>query len=168
MSQGIRTSAYGQCAIKAACEGKYIVHQLEDGKTYVQNSAEAVKKLATKMGWYGHWVGVTAPQVRGMVWVCVEDVQSDYNFHVHNAGTVPFEELKLNQGDEPTGPEEGDIATSDDIHWYQYEKLYLTGNEADLVKKMGEDNFWPNVWRFSDHGNYNLLRINLNQKGRRT
>jgi hypothetical protein len=59
--------------------------------------------------------------------------------------------------DEPDEPEESDITTEDDEHWYQDGKLYYTGNRAGLKKKMDRDQFWPNVWVISDHGNSILI-----------
>ena len=61
-------------------------------------------------------------------------------------------------------PEGGDIATEDHIHWYQYGKLVLTvgidnDHNAALRKHMADNNFWPDVWWISDHGNANLLTL---------
>lgn len=57
---------------------------------------------------------------------------------------------------EPDGPEEPDedsITTEDGIHWYQYGKLYHTGDRKSLEAKMDKDQFWPSVYSVSDHGN---------------
>lgn len=62
--------------------------------------------------------------------------------------------------DEPEQePEEGDITTEDREHWYQYGKLYLEGNEAELRAKMEADKFWPSVWFISDHGNAHPITL---------
>lgn len=68
------------------------------------------------------------------------------------------EEAELDRYD----PENGDIATEDHIHFYQYGKLYLTVPEdrdyrAQLALKMEADKFWPNVFFISDHGNTHLI-----------
>lgn len=60
--------------------------------------------------------------------------------------------------DEPE-VEEGDITTEDHTRWYQYDKLYFTGDEKGLLKKMNKDKFWPNVWFISDHGNAHLVTL---------
>ncbi len=60
--------------------------------------------------------------------------------------------------DEPE-VEEGDITTEDHTRWYQYGKLYFTGDEKGLLKKMNKDKFWPNVWFVSDHGNAHLVTL---------
>lgn len=54
-------------------------------------------------------------------------------------------------------PEEGDITTEDHHKWYQYGKLYVTGDEDDVRAKMDEERFWPNLWWISDHGNAHLI-----------
>jgi hypothetical protein len=61
--------------------------------------------------------------------------------------------------DEPDEPEEDDITTSDHRRWYQSGKLYFTGDEKGLKKKMAKDKFWPNVWFISDHGNAHLVSL---------
>lgn len=61
--------------------------------------------------------------------------------------------------DEPDEPEEDDITTSDHKRWYQSGKLYFTGDEKGLKKKMAKDKFWPNVWFISDHGNAHLITL---------
>lgn len=82
--------------------------------------------------------------------------------------------------DEFEEPEEGDLITSDHIHFYQYRKLVLTIKAKERGKKFGEwietngpasgkvmwkkieeymkqDRFWPNVWFISDRGNAHLM-----------
>ena len=60
--------------------------------------------------------------------------------------------------DEPE-VEEGDITTEDHTRWYQYGKLYFTGGEKGLKRKMDKDQFWPNVFWVSDHGNAHLVTL---------
>jgi hypothetical protein len=60
--------------------------------------------------------------------------------------------------------EEGDITTSDGTTFYQDGKLYLRASDPDsasreLRAKMDADQFWPNVWMISDHGN--VIRFGL-------
>ena len=54
---------------------------------------------------------------------------------------------------ESNEPEEDSITTEDDTHWYQYGKLYHTGDAESLKAKMDRDGFWPSVYSVSDHGN---------------
>lgn len=64
---------------------------------------------------------------------------------------------------------EGDYVTEDYIHFYQYGKLVLTIPMVDefspddwtshIKQHMEENNFYPNVWWVSDHGNANLLSL---------
>ena len=61
--------------------------------------------------------------------------------------------------DEPDEPEEDDITTTDHQHWYQSGKLYFTGDEEGLMRKMNQDNFWPDVWFISDHGNAHRITL---------
>jgi predicted nucleic acid-binding Zn-ribbon protein len=53
--------------------------------------------------------------------------------------------------------DEDSIQTEDDEHWYQYGKLYFTGDRSELKAKMDADSFWPNVFSVSDHGNAHLI-----------
>lgn len=62
-----------------------------------------------------------------------------------------------NESIEDEEPEEGDITTEDHEHWYQYGKLYFTGDYDGLKKKMDVNKFWPNVFFISDHGNAHLV-----------
>jgi hypothetical protein len=55
--------------------------------------------------------------------------------------------------DDMDEPQEDDIVTSDDEHWYQYGKLVVIGDRSDVKKFMNREKFWPNVWVISDHGN---------------
>jgi len=60
------------------------------------------------------------------------------------------------RGDEP---EEDDIVTTDHRRWYQSGKIYVTGDEKALRRKMDKDKFWPNVWFISDHGNAHRMTL---------
>lgn len=65
--------------------------------------------------------------------------------------------------------QEDDYVTYDHIHFYQYGKLAVTIPMEDefnpedwrpYIKQHMEDNqFFPNVWWVSDHGNANLLSL---------
>jgi len=74
----------------------------------------------------------------------------------------PTEEDMYMQEKEPELPEEGDITTEDHENWFQYGKLYYTGNETGLKAKMEEDQFFPNVWFISAHGNAHLITLDKN------
>jgi hypothetical protein len=74
------------------------------------------------------------------------------------------QELGSDEYDQEAGDDEydhnaGDISTQDDIHWYQYGRLYVTGTRLQLCKKMIEDEFYPNVFVISDHGNAHLIDL---------
>jgi hypothetical protein len=61
-----------------------------------------------------------------------------------------------------TEPEEGDYTTGDHRKFYQYGKLVCEVPEdedwQDHVRRhMNKEQFWPNVWWISDHGNAHLL-----------
>lgn len=61
-------------------------------------------------------------------------------------------------------PEDGDITTSDHLRFYQYGKLWLEIDEDDdmwqqIETRMSRDNFYPNVWFISDHGNAHLINL---------
>lgn len=74
----------------------------------------------------------------------------------------------------PVEPQEDDYTTEDHIHFYQYGKLVVTvpkvilpgfkGDDCEVddwrphVKAhMDKEQFWPNVFWISDHGNAHLL-----------
>jgi hypothetical protein len=64
--------------------------------------------------------------------------------------------------EEPQEPEEGDLITEDHHHFYQDGKLVVVVPpehdwENKVCRYMDEENFWPNVWFLSDHGNYHPL-----------
>jgi hypothetical protein len=66
--------------------------------------------------------------------------------------------------DEPGEPEEGDYTTEDHRRFYQYGKLVVEvddGEEwAHAVKAhMDEEQFWPDVWFISDHGNAHIIEM---------
>jgi len=50
-------------------------------------------------------------------------------------------------------PEEGDVTTTDNEHWYADGRLYHEGDVKGLVDKMLSEGWFPNVWWISDHGN---------------
>lgn len=63
----------------------------------------------------------------------------------------------------PQAPEEGDYTTEDYRHFYQYGKLAVTTTpetfEQDLRAHMEQENFYPDVWVISDHGNAHLITL---------
>ncbi len=67
---------------------------------------------------------------------------------------------------ESSEPEEDDYTTEDHIHFYQSGKLAFTvpgGADGDHVAAlrahMEQEQFWPNVWFVSDHGNAHLIDL---------
>lgn len=59
-------------------------------------------------------------------------------------------------------PEEGDYTTADHEHFYQFGKLVFVVSEEEewpptLKAHMNCEQFWPNVWWISDHGNAHLI-----------
>lgn len=66
--------------------------------------------------------------------------------------------------EEFSDPEEGDYTTEDHRHFYQNRKLVVTVGEEDdwrpaVKAHMEAEQFWPNVWLISDHGNAHLLSM---------
>jgi hypothetical protein len=65
--------------------------------------------------------------------------------------------------EQPDEPEEGDLTTENFCEWFQDGKKVLvceTDEWATEVKAyMDRDQFWPNVWWISDHGNPHLLTL---------
>jgi hypothetical protein len=70
--------------------------------------------------------------------------------------------------EEPTEPEEGDLVTEDHRKFYEHEgtkrKPVLELDEDEDWKEavkayMEREQFWPNCWLRSDHGNYHLLSL---------
>jgi hypothetical protein len=65
--------------------------------------------------------------------------------------------------EEPDEPEEGDLTTENFCEWFQNGRKVLvceTEQWATEVKAyMDKDQFWPNVWWISDHGNAHLLNL---------
>ncbi len=77
-----------------------------------------------------------------------------------NREWADFYDIELDP--ESVGPEEGDITSSDGLHWYQYGKLVLVIEEDDdrnekLIEFMDKSQFWPNCWNISYHGNCHLI-----------
>ena len=68
------------------------------------------------------------------------------------------------QEPEPSQPDDDDITTSDHQNWYQSGKLYFKGDEMGLRQKMNADQFWPNLWFISDHGNAHLISQEKNSE----
>lgn len=70
-----------------------------------------------------------------------------------------YDEPGIDTEPERDEPEEDDITTTDHRRWFQSGKLYFTGDEEGLKRKMEADHFWPNVWFISDHGNAHLITL---------
>jgi len=96
---------------------------------------------------------------------CIEDdkrqLEPGYKLHAepinYARGGGPKKESIREEEEDEFYQEGGDIASRDDEHWYQYGKLYFTGDRLGLKVKMDKDKFWPNVFTISDHGNSILL-----------
>lgn len=54
--------------VKAACQAKSIILNWDDALNADQNHCVAAKALATKLGWFGHWVGGKLPDI-STAWV---------------------------------------------------------------------------------------------------
>jgi len=66
-----------------------------------------------------------------------------------------------------TEPQEGDYTTEDYVNWYQDGKLVLqtlegANDKAALKAHMEKEQFYPNAWWISDHGNAHLLDLGNN------
>jgi hypothetical protein len=80
-----------------------------------------------------------------------------------------FPEPEDEEEDELTEPQDDDILTEDHRHFYQYHKLILTvpldddGEVEDWKPHMREylekEQFYPNIWWVSDHGNTHLISV---------
>jgi hypothetical protein len=82
----------------------------------------------------------------------------------------------LDDDGDPVEPEEGDYVTEDDescrrmrFHEYGTRRHLLTvyPDETDWVRAvkdhMEREQFWPNVWFLSDHGNWHLWRLSCDE-----
>jgi len=58
---------------------------------------------------------------------------------------------------EEAEPDEDSITTEDHQTWFQYGKVYHQGDANSLRRKMDKDQFWPDVFWISDHGNAHLI-----------
>ena len=72
--------------------------------------------------------------------------------------------VKMNNEVNFTEPEEGDYTTEDHRHFYQFGKLVVTVPDDDgydwrvfVSEHMEQEEYYPNVWFISDHGNAHLL-----------
>jgi hypothetical protein len=77
------------------------------------------------------------------------------------------EALREDPPQEPQEPEEGDLITYDHAKVYQDGKLVLETTPErfaqDVKAFMDGEQFWPNIWFISDHGNAHLL-TNLSEQ----
>lgn len=65
---------------------------------------------------------------------------------------------------EPSEPDEDEITTEDHRHFYCFRRCIVTVGDDDewqaAVKAwMEKEQYWPNVWFISDHGNAHLLSL---------
>ncbi len=65
---------------------------------------------------------------------------------------------------EPSEPQDDDYTTEDHIRFYQNGKLAFTvradgDHVAALRAHMEQEQFWPNAWFISDHGNAHLIDL---------
>ncbi len=75
-------------------------------------------------------------------------------------------EDEYQRDEDPDSPEEGDWLTNDHQSFTQGERTVLTLERdlteaemwANILQAMSAQNFFPNVWFVSDHGNYHLMR----------
>lgn len=75
------------------------------------------------------------------------------------------DEIVDDEDKEPLEPEEGDLTSSNGTDWYQYGKKVFTISEdldrnernEELQAFMDKEQFWPNCWNISDHGNAHII-----------
>jgi hypothetical protein len=75
--------------------------------------------------------------------------------------------LSEEEAEEAAGPQDGDWVTEDHRTFYEQgsrrTKPVTVGEDEDwrtvLRARMDKEQFWPNVWFVSDHGNAHLLNI---------
>lgn len=96
---------------------------------------------------------VSAPE-----WAAYEEDGSWTKVHEANGDDTSDEEDDT--ADDGDGePAEDDITTEDHHKWYQNGKLYVTGDVKALKRQMKKDQFYPDVWFISDHGNAHLIDL---------
>ncbi len=94
-----------------------------------------------------------------------EDGEAPYPVYLVATGTLVISPKQEAAEAEEYEPQEGDYTTDDYRKWYQYGKLVLetrVSRDADhahdywmleLLDHMDKQNFWPNAFVISDHGN---------------
>lgn len=116
-------------------------------------------------GWYGKFAGKI--KGRGPFFAIVsEDSQGFVDVTYYDSKKELDEKWVMLEADyeEFQGPSEDDITTEDHCKFYQYGKLILKLEEnADhkqaLRDYMEQEQFWPNVWFISDHGNAHRIDL---------
>lgn len=118
---------------------------------YVHNEINAaIHRLTIK------WID---PVNMGMSPTCAECGQDPCHCEEEDEEEEPEPEEE-----EKTEPDEGDYTTEDHVHFYQYGKLAVTVPEGQSWQSAIEahekaENYWPDVWFISDHGNAHLLSL---------
>ena len=87
------------------------------------------------------------------------EILSDFDFEEDDD-----DEAALDHEEECDEPQEGDYTTNDYCRWYQYGKLVLSLSPGkDHLKAvrqhMEQEQFWPDAYYVSDHGNTVLLDL---------
>jgi hypothetical protein len=78
----------------------------------------------------------------------------------HTSRRVMMDEMELLDV-----PEEGDYVTVDHVHWREHgtDKLLLVTSvqncEDEVRAHMDAQQFWPNAWFVSDHGNWHRVEL---------
>lgn len=79
-------------------------------------------------------------------------------------GPIVVETRAEEGAEEGAVPSEDDVTTTDHCRFYQHGKLVLhcepdADHVAELLSWMDREQFWPNCWFISDHGNAHLMSL---------
>lgn len=94
--------------------------------------------------------------------ICDQEIEAD-----STTETCPecLRVVVANSVEEPDEPDEGDWITEDHIVFRECGgkgviRIPLGGPWQPAVRdRMEREQFWPNVWLLSDHGNYHLMSL---------
>lgn len=88
------------------------------------------------------------------------DVRSDLD---------PDDFVQVEEGDPPDEPEEEDLLTDDCVRFFRkgfehHGSVIVVAEDADwrreVKRYMLREQWYPNIWLVSDHGNFHLLSLN--------
>jgi hypothetical protein len=151
-----------------------------DGWLYNQDADETEGDSSEGAGWYGLY--------RAPLYSDGDDAEdltgNNISFLQQHAGAILFERTdgivhsefyetsealeaawaEIAQAHEEPDEEGGDYTTNDHVRFFQFRKRVVTvegdADWRDAVKAhMDANQFWPNVWLISDHGNSTQLTL---------